>query len=35
VIANSIGSVRITGRNYTVTRAGIMPTSNNLVFRLI
>jgi len=35
VLANSIGSVRLGGRNYTVTRAGITPTSANLRFRVI
>lgn len=37
VLATSIGSVRIGGRPYTVTRAGITPTptSPNLQFRLI
>lgn len=35
VLANSIGTVRLGGRPYTVTRAGITPTSHNLQFRLI
>jgi hypothetical protein len=35
VLANSIGSVRLGGRNYTATRAGITPTSGNLRFRVI
>jgi len=35
VVANSIGTVRLGGRPYTVTRAGITPTGTNLVFQLI
>ena len=35
VLANSIGSVRLGGVRHTPTRAGIAPTSGNLVFRLI
>jgi len=35
VLANSIGTVRLGGRPYTVTSAGITPTSPNLQFRLI
>lgn len=35
VLANSIGTVRVGGRGYAATRAGITPTSPNLQFRLI
>jgi hypothetical protein len=35
VLANSIGSLRLAGRSYAATRAGITPTSPNLRFRVI
>lgn len=35
VVANSIGTVQLGGRPYTVTRAGIAPSGLNLFFQLI